>query len=199
MRLFVGIALPASIRERLLILMGGLKGARWRRDDQLHITLRFLGEVDGATAEDLDEALAAIRMAPFTIRLKGMGLFGSLGDPRILWTGTEPEEELRRLQEKVERRVTDLGLVAEGRKFSPHVTLARFGGARFGGIRSARVGRRRNPDKIVSGLGEFVKAHADFETPDFEVSDFALYSSVLGSGGATYRIEVDYPLGTSST
>jgi len=184
MRLFVGIALPAPVRERLLMLMGGLKGARWQRDDQLHITLRFLGDVDGATAEDLDEALAAIRMPPFTIRLKGVGLFGSLKDPRILWAGIEPEEELCRLQEKVERRVTDLGLVAEGRKFSPHVTLARFGSK----------GRGGKAGSVISGLGEFISAHADFQSPDFEVSDFVLYSSVLGAEGATYRIEADYPL-----
>lgn len=183
MRLFVGLSLPEAVRQQLLLLAGGLKGARWQRDDQLHITLRFLGEVDGATAGDIDEALGGIAMSPFGLRIRGMGLFGTLKAPRILWAGVDPEADVRRLHDKVAQRMTDLGVIGDGRKYAPHVTLARFG--------RADNNRKRN---TVSGLGEFVTAHDDFETPAFKVEAFHLYSSVLGGEGPTYRIEATYPL-----
>lgn len=186
MRLFVGLGLPETARQHLMLLRGGVKGARWQNDDQLHITLRFLGEVDGAMAEDVDEALGAIEMEAFSIGLSGIGIFGTVKAPRILWTGVEPEDQISRLYGKVERAMAGLGLVPDSRKFSPHVTLARFN--------NSHRGKKRNPDARVGGLPEFLHSHDGFQVPPFEVSDFILYSSHLGSEGAIYRVEAEYPL-----
>ncbi|RMF12307.1 MAG: RNA 2',3'-cyclic phosphodiesterase [Alphaproteobacteria bacterium] len=187
MRLFVGLSLPDTVRQHALMLMGGVKGARWQREDQLHITLRFLGEVDGAMAGDVDEALGSITMDRFSLSLAGVGVFGTLKAPRILWAGVQPEHQIRRLHDKVERAMIGLGLVPDGRKFSPHVTLARFS--------TSNRGRKRNPDLEVGGLGAFLQAHDGFRTPPFEVSRFVLFSSHLGHDGAIYRAEAEYPLG----
>lgn len=182
MRLFVGLSLPDTVRQQLLLLAGGLKGARWQRDDQLHITLRFLGEVDGAIASDIDESLAGISMQPFSVSVRGVGLFGTLNAPRILWAGVAPEADIRRLHDKVAQRMADLGVVGDARKYAPHVTLARFGGS------------NNTSRNVVSGLGEFVTAHGDLKTPAFDVNAFHLYSSVLSGEGPAYRIEATYPL-----
>ncbi len=185
MRLFVALPLPESVRQQLLMLASGVKGAKWQRDDQLHLTLKFLGEVDGATAEDVDQALGNIAMEPFSVSLAGVGLFGTIKSPRVLWAGVEPETQVSRLYDKVERAMVSLGLAPEARKFSPHVTLARF--------RSGGRGNR-NPHAQVGGLPGFLESHHGFRTPSFEVPAFALYSSHLGSEGALYRIELEYPL-----
>ncbi|MEX1147588.1 MAG: RNA 2',3'-cyclic phosphodiesterase [Sphingomonadales bacterium] len=181
MRLFVGIALPDAIRQQALMLAGGIRGARWLRDDQLHITVRFLGEVDGRTAGDVDDALAAMTAPPFTMSLGGVGLFGTLRQPRILWAGVEPVDRICHLQAKVERAVQGAGVAPDGRKFSPHVTLARFG-----------PGRDRR--KSAAGLDRFIHNHSTFSTPAFDVDALILYSSLLSETGAIYRPEARYPL-----
>lgn len=179
LRLFVGIPLPEDVRRYLLSLHMGVRFARWQRDDQLHLTLRFFGELPESTAEDLHESLSQIRMEPFTLTLDGAGLFGDMTKPRILWAGVTPRTDVTRLRDKVEMAALRVGIPTEQRKFMPHVTLARFSGER----------------QAENGIAAFLAARGDLRTPPFEVREFVLYSSHLSASGANYRIEAHYPLG----
>ena len=174
-RLFVALELPESLRSRLSMLQGGVPGARWATGEQLHLTLRFIGEVDGHVAHDVDDALAGIRAPAFALELAGVGEFGGK-NPRALWAGVRSSEALLHLQKKVETALQRIGLPAEERKFSPHVTLARLKAA--------------PREKVV----QFLTHHALFASGPFNVDHFVLFSSHLGSGGSVYHAERTYPL-----
>lgn len=178
-RLFVGLPLPEEIRRYLLSLHMGVRFARWQRDDQLHLTLKFIGEVPESTARDLDESLSQLRMELFSLALDGAGLFGDMTRPRALWAGVTPREDVARLRDKVEMAALRVGIPTEQRKFMPHVTLARFSGER----------------QAENGIAAFLEARGDLRTPSFEVREFALFSSHLSNSGATYHVEARYPLG----
>ena len=176
-RLFVGLGLPETLSERLTGLRGQIPGARWVPPENLHITLRFIGEVDEETAADLDAVLARIDAPSFEIGLQGVGHFESRGLVRALWAGVARDPALDHLQARVETACQRAGLAPEGRKFHPHVTLAR--------CRDTRTAR----------IAGFLADHGGFGAPAFPVGSFALYSSTLGRGGAIYTREADYPLG----
>ena len=176
MRLFLALSLPAPLRDRLAALCTGVPGARWVAPENLHLTLRFIGEVDGSQARDLDTALAQVRTARLAVTLAGVDRFGSGRRLRALWVGVEPNPELDRLYRKLDQAVRGAGLAPEGRKFKPHVTLARFKGD---------PGRR---------LHDYLAHHAIFRAEAFEARDFVLYSSFLSHGGAIYTAEAVYPL-----
>ncbi len=176
MRVFVALTLPEWLREQLSGLEQGIAGARWITEDNFHLTLRFIGEVDGAQAHDIDESLASVRMPAFSVALQGLGIFGNRRKPRALWAGVEPNRELIRLRDKVEQAVIRAGLPLEHRKFKPHVTLARF---------SSNPGPK---------LQSFLTEHALYRSEAFSVDRFTLYSSFLSASGAIYRPEVEYGL-----
>src|SRR5690348_3750710 len=121
MRLFVALPLPDDVAQGLLMLQSGVPGARWSTREQLHLTLRFIGEADGRDANAIDEALATISAPRFTLELKGVGAFGGK-NPRALWAGVAPNEALIHLQRKIESAIQRLGFPAEERKYTPHVT-----------------------------------------------------------------------------
>jgi 2'-5' RNA ligase len=176
-RLFVGLGLPEILSERLTGLRGQIPDARWVLPENHHITLRFIGEVDEETAADFDVALARIEAPPFEVTLYGVGHFESRGLVRALWAGVERTPALDYLQARVETTCQRAGLSPEGRKFHPHVTLAR--------CRDTRTSR----------IAGFLADHGGFRAPPFPVGSFALYSVALGRGGALYTCEADYPLG----
>ena len=176
MRLFIALSLPALIRARLAELEHGLPGARWVVPENLHLSLRFIGEVDGRQAHDIDAALAQVRASCFSLGLSGVGRFGQGRKSRALWVGTDPNPDLDRLYLKIEQAVRSAGLPAEGRKFKPHVTLARF---------KSDPGHR---------LHEYLARNALFRAEAFEARDFILYSSFLSHNGAIYSPEAVYPL-----
>ncbi len=173
MRLFVGIDLPDPIKDRLLLLQGGIEGTRWQRRDQLHLTLRFIGEINGREADEIHFALDGIRFRTFDMALTGVGFFGKEYKPRHLWAGVRRPEPLMHLHEKIDRALTFAGIDAEQRKYRPHVTLARLKG---------------RPE-----FAPFLAAHNDFRTQSFRVDHFCLFSSHLHRDGADYRIEEIYP------
>ena len=175
MRLFVAIAVPQTVAEQLLMIQAGVPGARWSTREQLHLTLRFIGEVDGRDAASIDEMLAAIAAPKFTLQLKGAGEFGGK-TPRALWAGVAPNEALTHLQRKIETALQRIGLEAEKRKFTPHVTLAY--------LKSA-------PRERVM---DFVIQHALYASVPFEVREFILYSSHLSPDGSLYVPERSYAL-----
>ncbi|WP_420143214.1 RNA 2',3'-cyclic phosphodiesterase [Sphingobium sp.] len=173
-RLFVAIRPPADQRANLLSLMGGVEGARWQSDDQLHITLRFIGEVDRHCANDLADSLAGIDFAPFDVQLSGVGAFDRKGVIDTLWAGIRPRDPLAALHRKIDRACVALGLPPESRAYLPHVTLARFG--RSGGL-----------------VEPFLAHHAALTGAPFPVDGFIPYESRLGHGGSTYHPVTHYP------
>jgi 2'-5' RNA ligase len=175
-RLFVAIELPSEVKQQLALLAGGVPGARWVAAENLHLTLRFIGDADGGLFQDIGEALAEVEAAPFELRLKGVGRFGQRRRVRQLWAGVEAGPGLEQLQRRVEARLSALGLEPERRKFHAHVTLARL------------------KDASVERVGGFLAGHDLFASAPFEVASFALISSHLSRNGASYRVEASYPL-----
>lgn len=173
-RLFTALALPPELAGRLAALEAGIPGARWVEPRNLHITLRFIGEVDGGMAQEVHECLAEIRAAAFEVTLSGFGTFGSRS-PNALWAGVEKAPELTHLQAKVDSALARAGVAAEGRKFVPHVTLAR--------LKNAPVPR----------LQAFIAGHSPFRDA-FMAESFVLFRSHLGRGGAEYEALAEYPL-----
>ena len=125
-RLFIGLELAEDVKTALLQLQGGIKGARWQTKDQLHLTLRFIGDVDSPTACDISAALNTLHFTAFEVTIKGVGHFGKPGFMRALWAGVSPLEPLESLHKKLDRSLIQLGMDAEKRRFKPHITLARF-------------------------------------------------------------------------
>jgi 2'-5' RNA ligase len=177
-RLFVALDIPETLRIRLAGLRGQIPGARWVPPENMHLTLRFIGEVSEADAGDIDLELSRISAPPFEVALSGVGHFGSRGQVRALWAGAERNPEIAGLQAKVELACVRAGRAPEQRRFHPHVTLAR--------CRDTRTAR-------VEG---FVADHDAFRAPAFPVSAFVLYSSQLGRGGPVYTPEAHYALAT---
>jgi 2'-5' RNA ligase len=175
-RLFVAIRPPEPIRAQLLDLMGGVSGARWQDEDQLHLTLRFIGEVDRHVAADIHAALGSIRSPPFEIALSGLGFFDRRGIPTTLWAGVTPQEPVRALHNKVDQALARAGLPPETRAFHPHVTIA-------------RLGRGTGP------VEAFVANASSLSSAPFQVASFKLYESRLTPDGAEYTELEDYPLG----
>jgi 2'-5' RNA ligase len=176
MRLFVALELPHEVRQRLAMLGGGLPGARWVAADAMHLTLRFIGEVDGGRVEDIAHALDRLRLPAFELWLDDVGYFGTGRKVHTLWVGVARNEVLERLQAKVETTLVGLGLPPEPRKFKPHVTLARL---RNGNARAAE---------------SFVMNHAGFRAGPLPIAAFSLIRSHLGKGGPVYETLAEYPL-----
>lgn len=177
-RLFAALSLPEQLRLRLTGLRGQIPGARWVPAENLHLTLRFIGELDEHTAEDVHDALARIAAEPFDLQIAGVGHFESRGQVRALWAGVTRNEALMHLQSRIETACQRAGLAPETRRYHPHVTLARC------------------RDTSLARIGPFIAEHAGFSAPPFAAESFALYSSALGRSGSVYTPEVHYPLGT---
>jgi 2'-5' RNA ligase len=175
-RLFVAIRPPPPVRAHLLALMGGVGGARWQDEEQLHLTLRFIGEVDRHRAADVDAALAAVVHPAFDVAIEGVGSFERRGEPTSLWAGMAPQEPLRNLHKKVDQALVRAGLEPERRAYVPHIALA-------------RLPRGAGP------VGAFLAGASNASGPAFRVEDFCLYESRLTPGGAVYTVVERYRLG----
>ncbi|WP_375392562.1 RNA 2',3'-cyclic phosphodiesterase [uncultured Sphingomonas sp.] len=178
LRLFVALRPPVAIRERLLALMGGIAAARWQDDEQLHLTLRFVGEVDERTAEDLAAALAQVHAPAPCVALAGVGRFGDARRTAALWAGVAPHDGLAGLHRKVDRACVRAGLPPERRAYLPHVTLARL-------PRSA--GADPAIDRWLADAGGLASA-------PFDMTWLILYESRLGRDGARYEPLARWPL-----
>ena len=184
LRLFAALNLPDTIAARVLALQTGVSGAHWRPRENLHVTLRFFGELREDIARDLDEALieGLGAAAPFSIHLQGAGAFGR-DDPHTLWLGLGESPALRKLAADIERIARRIGLPADTRKFSPHVAIA-------------SLRRRPMGGGAVAQAHAFVARCALFASPSWEVSGFGLFSSWIRRGQPSqYRLEADYPFG----
>jgi RNA 2',3'-cyclic 3'-phosphodiesterase len=175
-RLFVAIRPPQPVRAQLLAIMGGVSGARWQSDDQLHLTLRFIGEVDRHVEADLVAALGSVHHPPFEIRVEGIGSFERRGETEILWAGVTPHDQLKALHKKVDQACQRAGLAPEGRAYSPHITLA-------------RLKRGAGP------IRHLIEADGGVSSAPFIVDAFCLYESDLTPEGAVYSPVERFRLG----
>lgn len=175
-RLFVAIPLPGEVRVQLSLLQSGLKGARWVKPENIHLTLRFIGEAPMDEADDIGAALSGIQAPAFTLALDGIGSFKWGDRPNALWAGVEKSEPLAHLQAKVESALVRTGLPPGERKFAPHATLARL--------------KHAKPPRVEAWIID----HVAFHTAPFAVDRFTLFSSFLSSSGAIYTPEAEYVL-----
>ena len=179
-RLFVALHPPASIHAILLDTMEGIAGARWQDDEQLHLTLRFIGAVERPVAEDVAAALAGLHAEAPTVRLSGVGSFAHRGRTEALWAGLSPQEPLAHLHRKVDQACVRAGLPPERRAYVPHVTLA-------------RLPRSMGADPAIA---TWLATHARLASEPFALSHLILYESHLGQAGASYAAIARWPLGT---
>lgn len=176
MRLFVGLGLPENVAFTLELLRGGIHGARWEAQDKLHLTLRYIGEVDGGMVKQIERALASIEADPFSMAIRGVGHFPPRGKPKSVWAGIDDPAPVADLHERIDDELTDLGLEPDRRNFAPHITLARL----------------RDPSSVE--VAEFLTRHALLSSPPFRVERFLLYSSIRSPKGSKYVVESAYPL-----
>jgi RNA 2',3'-cyclic 3'-phosphodiesterase len=174
-RLFTGLEIPSALAGELAMLRGGLSGARWIDAENYHLTLRFIGDIDEATARDVRSCLERIRLPPFTVTIEGLSSFGG-AKPRALIARAKPVPRLVELQAQQDRLIRRTGVPPEGRKFIPHVTLAR--------LRAASC----------AAVAEYLASRGGFFSRHFEATRFVLFSSKASTGGGPYIVEAAYPL-----
>jgi 2'-5' RNA ligase len=174
-RLFTGLEIPRDVADALAMMRGGLPGARWIDPENYHMTLRFIGDVDDALAGDIASLLGQVRRRGFEWRLDGLASFGGR-KPRAVVAQAAPSPAMMELQAELERLMQRVGLDPEGRKFTPHVTLARL------------------RDSSSREVAEYLSTRAAFRSPPSPASRFVLFSSRASVGGGPYVIEAAYPL-----
>jgi 2'-5' RNA ligase len=174
-RLFVAIRPPEPIRDLLIDTMDDSPELRWVGDDNLHLTLKFIGEVERPIANEVADSLARIRFPAFEIALCGVGRFDQRSGG-ALWAGVQPKKPVAELAAKVDRACVQAGLEPERRAFHPHVTLARYG-------RRARAEAE-----------DFERRHGDLSSPSLRVGEFILFESRLSRHGAHYEEVASFAL-----
>jgi 2'-5' RNA ligase len=174
-RLFVAIRPPASIRQLLLAATGGISGARWQTDEQLHLTLRFIGEVDRHRAGDIHAALGGVHHPPFALALNGIGCFDRRGFPDAVWAGVTPLDEVKSLHKKLDAGLRRVGVEPDERAFLPHITIARL-------------------NRSAGPIGNLLEEAGGLSSPPFIVDHFALFESDLTHEAAVYSLIERYPL-----
>ena len=174
-RLFTGLEIPAEVGQSLAMMRGGLPGARWIDPENYHLTLRFIGDIDDALAREIAGMLGRVQRGSFELRLDGLSSFGGR-KPRAVVAPATPVAALMELQAEQERLLQRLGLDPDGRKFTPHVTLARL------------------RDSSSQQVADYLAARGHYRSAYFQVSRFVLFSSRASVGGGPYVVEADYPL-----
>lgn len=174
-RLFTALEIPRDAALSLSLLRGGLPGARWIDVENYHITLRFIGDVEGHVADDIANELDRVRRPAFTLALSGVGAFGQK-KPHAVWAGVTASPDLSALQAEIERICQRLGVSPDPRKFMPHVTLARL--------------RNTSPVEVAT----YLSARGNFSAAPFRVGRFVLMSSRDSVGGGPYIVEEAWPL-----
>lgn len=174
-RLFTALEIPRDATLSLSLLRGGLPGARWIDVENFHLTLRFIGDVEGHVADQIANALDRVRRPSFSLALSGVGAFGGRKQHAV-YAGVLPSSELAALQTENERICQRIGLAADPRKYVPHVTLARL--------------RNASPGEVA----HYLSARGNFSVAPFKVGRFVLMSSRDSVGGGPYVVEEAWPL-----
>src|SRR5437899_3051631 len=174
-RLFTALEIPREIAFSLSMLRGGLPGARWIDPENYHVTLRFIGDVDDVVAHEVASMLGKVRRTEFELRIDGVSSFGGRR-PRAVVATLAPTPALMELRAEHERLMQRVGLEPEGRKYIPHVTLARL------------------RDSSSRQVADYLALRAPFRSAPFKVSRFVLFSARTSVGGGPYVVEAAYPL-----
>ncbi len=174
-RLFTGLEIPAEVGHTLSNLRGGLPGARWIDPENYHVTLRFIGDIDGVAANEIASMLFRVDRKPFEVKLQGLTSFGGR-KPRAVVATIAPSKPLMELQAELERMMQRIGLNPEGRKFIPHVTLARL------------------HDASDQDVADYLSLRGYFPSKAFMAERFVLFSSRASTGGGPYVVEDAYEL-----
>ncbi len=178
-RLFIAIDVPDYVKIRMETLFEDEKGVRWVRPEQIHLTLRFVGEADEDTTALLIERLRSVAAAPFPLHVGGVGVFPGRRRPRVLWVGADGGDALAALHDRIEHGVREAGGTPDEKPFRPHLTLARL----------------RHPDP--AWVRTFLSKHRTFDAEPFTVDRFHLYESRLLPDGAQHLRLAEYPLSDS--
>lgn len=179
-RLFVALRLDSATRALLSSLGTSIPGARMVPEDQIHLTLRFIGAVDGSVFLDIKESLAEVRSTPIILSVKGVGHFPPRGKPRVIWAGIAPAGDVIILRNRVNSALLQCGIEPEQRKFHPHITLARLNNSPAGKI------------------AHFLAGNSLLESPEFTIDTLTLFSSNLTPKGALHSVETEYPFDLTS-
>lgn len=173
-RLFIALSLPEDVAEALLDIQEGIPAARWQDADNLHVTLRFVGEVDRHMAADLETALESVIFAPFPLEIRGVGHFEGNRRAKAVWARIVPSAPLDELQMRVEMACRRAGLPAETRKFVPHITVARLNSG-------------------TGPIGDWLQANGALRLGPWQVNGFSLFESDLTPNGAIYSEITKFP------
>ena len=175
-RLFAGIPVPDAQRSALAALQAGVPGTRWIPVENFHVTLAFIGEVTEDVADDAHAALESVLSAPFEMTVEGVGCFSQGINPTVLWAGISPSSALMTLQSRVQSALDRAGVPFERRKYTPHITLARF------------------RDPAEDRLAGFLAQHHGLRLSPFTVDHFILYESLQTKAGSVYEAVAAYRL-----
>lgn len=178
-RLFTAVEIPHDIAQSLSMLRGGLPGARWIDPENYHLTLRFIGDVDDSIAHEVESLLDRVRRGAFELRVDGLTSFGGK-KPRAVVATVAPTPTLMEVQAEQERLMQRMGLEPDGRKYIPHITLARL------------------RDASSRDVADYLATRGFYRSASFPVSRFVLYSSRASVGGGPYIVEASYPLGAQA-
>ena len=179
-RIFVAAPLPSDVRNELASMCLGLPGVLWVDPEQFHLTIRYVGQVDGGQFEDVRGALSHVEVEPFEVILEGIGFFPLRRRPERIWAGVQKNEPLTMLRTRVDAALRPCGVTLDTRKYLPHVTIGRFGPGPV---------KNDNPQRLASYLAQF----SLFRSAPFTMDRFALFSSVRSSSGPSYLPEAWYP------
>ena len=179
-RLFIALTLPDAVRDTLAGEAQPLPGVTWTRPEQLHVTLRFLGDVPAEQVDGIVTRLASIRVAPFILPVENVGTFPPNRPPHVLWIGVgSGHPRLFQLRQRLDDALLSAGLQLDVRTFHPHITLARCA------------------ETAAKPIAHWLHTHRDFAAPPFRIETFDLYSSVLNPTGAVHTLKRRFSLSES--
>ncbi|HWA86619.1 MAG TPA: RNA 2',3'-cyclic phosphodiesterase [Opitutus sp.] len=178
-RLFIALPLPESVRMLVAGLAVPARDLRWTPPEQLHLTLRFLGDTPAEKIDPLVPRLADIHVEPFLLSLEGAGAFPPKSAPRILWLGLgSGHPRLHQLRQRADDALLAAGLDVDLRNFHPHLTVARCA----------------DTPAAASAAAQWLKSHHDFAGPSFRIESLELRASELRPAGALHRTLASFPL-----
>jgi RNA 2',3'-cyclic 3'-phosphodiesterase len=175
-RIFIAVPVPQPVQYILHSIGRGIPDSRPVPEEQIHMTLRFIGEVEGSQFKDIKESLSDVNHPPFSMGIRGVGHFPPRGKPKVIWAGVTSQERLLTLRRTIEKQLSICGIPPENRKFAAHITLARL------------------KETSLKRLGEFLSGNSFLELDEFPIQEFHLYSSKLTGKGAIHTLEQRYPL-----
>jgi 2'-5' RNA ligase len=175
-RLFLAIDPPELIRKSLISLCSGLENIKWVSEEQIHLTLRFIGDADGSVLQDIVSALSSLEIQSFLLKPAGVGFFPPKGTPKVLWAGLETNAELVKMYRSVNNALETYGLEKEHRKFYPHLTLGRI------------------KEESTDSIADYLSRNNNFHSQSFPVNEYHLYTSHLTAKGAIHEKIASFPL-----